>query len=70
MTRRGLSSTTSQPLTRIGITYAQLLQEERIFPRVFSPVEPKICTKMLKKMSKNSEQNCCHLKIARLDDAF
>jgi len=72
---------TSPPLTKIGIIYTQLLQEEKIYHLSndfqIRLIEPAICTKMLKKMSeklraKVSTTTCdfSRVKIARLDDTF
>jgi len=73
---------TSSPLTKIGIIYTQLLQEEKIFPmipkiRVIGSMEPKICTKMLKKSSEKlrakfpaTTHGYSMVKIECLDDAF
>ena len=60
----------SSLLTKIGIIYTQLLQEEikdlsNDAPiRVIGPKEPWICTQMLKKLSENSEQNFLPLHLA------
>ena len=63
--------------------YAQLLQEEKIYPvmprsdRLTGQLEPEICTEMLKKWSKKlgpkfpaTTPGCSMVKVALLDDAF
>ena len=69
-------------LTEIGITYTQLLQEEKIFPMMprsewSAKWSLRYAQKKLKKLSEKlrakfpaTTPGCSMLKIARLDDAF
>ena len=53
----------SSLLTKIGIIYAQLLQEKKIFPviRVIGRMEPEICTKMPQKVARKAQiKISCH----------
>ena len=71
----------SSVLTKIGIIYTQLLQEENIFP-IMEPAKWSLmlaqkCTKVLKKLSEKlrakfpaTTRGYSMIKIARLDDAF
>ena len=74
---------TSSPLTKIGIIYTQVLQEEKILPVIpssewlISSMEPEICMKMLRNLTEKpgakfpaTTLNYSVVKIVHLDDAF
>jgi len=67
----------SSPLTKIGITYTQVRQEERIFPVIPRSIEREICTKMLRNLGEkfgakfpSATLGYSMLRISCLDDAF